>query len=116
MSKKHPGVDAYIAKSADFAKPILKHLRKVVHAGCPEVEEALKWGHPSFLYKGILCGVAAFKHYCTFGFWKHSLLAKQHPELDESNPEAMGQFGRITAVTNLPAEKVLLQYIKDAAA
>jgi hypothetical protein len=59
MARKDPRIDAYIAKSADFAKPILKHLRKMVHAGCPEVAETLKWSMPHFDYKGVMCGMAA---------------------------------------------------------
>ncbi len=61
MATKDPRIDAYIAKSAGFAKPILKHLRKIVHAGCPEVEETMKWSMPHFDYKGVMCGMAAFK-------------------------------------------------------
>ncbi len=74
MGKKDPRVDAYIAGSAGFARPILRHLRRVVHAGCPDAEETLKWGFPHFTYKGILCGMASFKGHCTFGFWKEALL------------------------------------------
>ena len=74
MGSKDPRIDAYIAKSADFAKPILKHLRKIVHAGCPEVEETIKWQHPHFDYKGVMCGMAAFKEHCVFGFWKEALI------------------------------------------
>ena len=74
MAKKDSRVDACIAKSAPFAQPILKHIRKLVHAGCPEVEETIKWQFPSFMYKGMLCGMAAFKNHCTFGFWKHELI------------------------------------------
>ena len=114
MGKKHPGVDAYIAKSADFAKPILKRIRKVVHAACPAVEEELKWNFPHFLYKGMLCGMAAFKAHCSFGFWRGSLLAEKFPELGENSKESMGQFGRITDDSELPADKLLAQYIKAA--
>jgi hypothetical protein len=74
MPKKDPRVDAYIAKSADFAKPILKHLRKITHAGCANVEETIKWGFPHFDYKGVMCGMAAFKNHCAFGFWKAELI------------------------------------------
>ena len=70
MATKDPRIDAYIAKAANFAKPILKHLRKVVHTGCPEVEETMKWSMPHFDYKGMMCGMAAFKEHCAFGFWK----------------------------------------------
>ena len=69
MPKKDPRVDAYIAKSADFAKPILKQLRAMVHAACPQVTEDIKWGVPHFMYHGMLCGMAAFKQHCAFGFW-----------------------------------------------
>ena len=99
MGKKDPRVDAYIERSAPFAKPILKHLRKIVHRGCPQVEETIKWGMPHFDYKGILCGMAAFKAHCAFHFWKGELV------MGDSNRanEAMGQFGRINSVKDLPA-------------
>ncbi len=77
MPKKDPRLDAYIAQSAPFAQPILKQLRKVVHAGCPDVEETLKWSMPHFDYKGMLCGMAAFKEHCSFGFWKAALIFPQ---------------------------------------
>jgi uncharacterized protein YdeI (YjbR/CyaY-like superfamily) len=116
MGKKNPGVDAYIANSADFAKPILKHIRSVVHAGCPGVEEELKWGFPHFMYKGILCSMASFKAHCAFGFWKGELLANKHKTLTATRESAMGEFGRITALSDLPDEKALLRYVKDAVA
>lgn len=104
-------VDAYIEKSADFAKPVLKHLRKLVHEACPDVTETIKWSMPSFEYKGILCGFAAFKEHCTFGFWKHSLLD------DKALPRqrtAMGSFGRITSLKDLPGDQTLKKLIHDA--
>jgi uncharacterized protein YdeI (YjbR/CyaY-like superfamily) len=111
MGKKDPRIDAYIARSAGFAQPILIHLRELVHRGCPEVEETLKWSMPSFVYKGMLCGMAAFKQHATFGFWKHKLVVGKTGE-----KEGMGQFGRITSVKDLPAQKVLLGYIRKAVA
>jgi uncharacterized protein YdeI (YjbR/CyaY-like superfamily) len=113
MGKKDPRIDAYIAKSAAFAKPILKHLRKIVHAGCPDVEETLKWSMPHFDYKGVMCGMAAFKQHCVFGFWKKTLILDRDPATEEA---AMGGFGRITSLADLPSEKTLLQYVKKAAA
>lgn len=113
MGKKDPRIDAYIAKSADFAKPILKHLRKIVHAGCPDVEETLKWSMPHFDYKGVMCGMAAFKQHCVFGFWKKALILARDTATEEA---AMGGFGRITSLADLPSEKRLLQYVKKAAA
>ena len=113
MPKKDPRVDAYIAKSADFAKPILKHLRKLVHIACPDVEETLKWSMPAFMYKGILCGIAAFKEHCTFGAWKHSLI-KIDLGTNHNKDEAMGQLGRITSLDDLPSDAKMLAYIKEA--
>ena len=110
MGKRDPRVDAYIAKSPDFAKPILIHIRDVVHDACPGVEEDLKWSTPSFMYKGILCGMAAFKQHATFGFWKHDLVTGS-PRVEGS----MG-FGRLTKVSDLPSKKELAAYVKKAAA
>ena len=119
MGKKDLRIDTYIGKSAEFAKPILRHIRKVVHAGCPDVEETLKWGFPHFMYKGILCSMAAFKAHCAFGFWKQALLREKHKSLAKAAKvaePAMGQFGRITGVADLPSEKTLLRLVADAAA
>jgi uncharacterized protein YdeI (YjbR/CyaY-like superfamily) len=110
MVTKDPRVDAYIEKSAEFARPILNHLREVVHAACPEVEETMKWSFPNFLYKGMFCNMAAFKEHCSFGFWKSSLIL----EKGHVTEDAMGQFGRITRVSDLPSRKVLTGYIKAA--
>ncbi|HET6569613.1 MAG TPA: DUF1801 domain-containing protein, partial [Rhodothermales bacterium] len=74
MGTRDPRVDAYIGRAADFAKPILTHLREVVHAACPDVEEAIKWGAPHFTYHGMLCHMAAFKQHCAFGFWRGALV------------------------------------------
>jgi uncharacterized protein YdeI (YjbR/CyaY-like superfamily) len=113
MAKKDPKIDAYIAKSTDFAKPVLNHLRGLVHEECPEVEETMKWGFPHFMYKGILCSMAAFKAHCAFGFWKWSLiLGKEYRGSNDG--EGMGQFGRITSISDLPPKKVLLGYLKEA--
>ena len=93
-------VDTYIAKQADFARPILERLREAVHAACPECEEAIKWGMPAFMYKGKqLAGMAAFKAHATFGFWQRS-----GERGAESKPGAMGDFGRLTSIADLPDE------------
>ena len=78
MAKHSPEVDAYIARSAPFAQPMLTTIREAFHAGCPGLEERLKWGVPSFEYKGLLGGMAAFKKHVAFGFWK-SRLMKGYP-------------------------------------
>jgi uncharacterized protein YdeI (YjbR/CyaY-like superfamily) len=108
MTNRSPAIAAYIENAPDFAKPILKHLRKVVHAGCPNVEETLKWRFPHFMYKGMFCGMAAFKEHCTFGFWKGDLIVKN------GDDEGMGQFGKIRSLSDLPDEKTLLKYVREA--
>lgn len=113
MAKKDPRIDAYIASKAVFARPILRHLRQLVHTACPEVQETIKWGMPAFDYRGPLCGMAAFKAHATFGFWKGKLIVDANGvELDT----AMGQFGRLTKLDELPAKRVILAYIKQAMA
>ncbi len=111
MPARDPRVDTYIANSAEFAQPILVHLRDVVHRSCPQVEETLKWRMPTFMYHGMLCGMAAFKQHCTFGFWKHALVVGEEQAGDA---QAMGQFGRITRIAGLPSKKMLAGYIKKA--
>lgn len=110
MGTRDPRVDAYIRKSAEFARPVLAHLREVVHESCPEVKETLKWSMPSFEYEGLLCGFAAFKHHCTFGFWKHALVVGDDPKAEQ----AMGSFGRIESLADLPPKADLRRYVKKA--
>jgi uncharacterized protein YdeI (YjbR/CyaY-like superfamily) len=110
MGTRDPRVDAYIRKAAEFARPILAHLREVVHESCPDAVETIKWSMPSFEYKGLLCGLAAFKHHCTFGFWKHDLVVGD----DAKAREAMGSFGRITSLADLPPKTLLRRYVKKA--
>jgi len=109
VSKRDPRVDAYIDDAAEFARPILKHIRALVHRHCPQAEETLKWRMPTFMYHGMLCGMAAFKQHCAFGFWKHKLVVGV--ERDDS---AMGQFGCVKTVNDLPSPKLLAGYIKKA--
>ena len=113
MGKKDPRVDAYIAKAADFARPILQRLRKVIHAGCPEVEETIKWGFPHFTHHGILCAMAAFKQHCAFGFW-HKGLRGALEDLGITE-QAFGPYGRLTSVADLPQDALLKQLVAKAA-
>ena len=112
MGSKDARIDGYIAKAEPFARPILTYIRKSVHAGCPDVEETLKWRHPAFMYRGILCGMAAFKQHVTFGFWKASAMN----DVGEKASEAAGQFGRITSVDDLPDQKTFVGLVREAAA
>ena len=111
MGKRDPRVDAYIGKAADFAKPILTELRETVHAACPECQETLKWSAPTFMYKGMLCGMHSFKEHASFGFSKGALVVGDPAE---SNPFKV--FGRLTKVSDLPSKKTLTGYIKKAMA
>src|SRR5688572_26216343 len=111
MPTVDPRVDAYIEKSADFAQPILNHLRKLVHKSCPDVVETMKWSFPHFDYKGMLCSMASFKAHVAFGFWKHSLLETDAGQLQRT---AMGSFGRITSKKDLPDDKTIINLIHQA--
>ncbi len=108
-----PKFDAYIAKAQPFARPILTHIRKVVHAAVPDVQENWKWSNPAFDYKGIFCSMSAFKEHCTFGFWKHQILVERG--LINENDLGLGIRGKITSIDDLPSEKVLTRILKAAA-
>jgi uncharacterized protein YdeI (YjbR/CyaY-like superfamily) len=111
MGTRDPRIDAYIDNAAEFAQPILTHIRGLVHGACPDVEETMKWSFPHFTYHGVLCSMAAFKAHCAFGFWKASLV------LDAPGDDvAMGQFGRITSLKDLPGKRIMAAYVKKAAA
>jgi uncharacterized protein YdeI (YjbR/CyaY-like superfamily) len=111
--KTDPRIDSYIDRQADFARPILKHLRAAVHAACPECEETLKWSMPHFLYKGeMLAGMAAFKQHATFSFWRGTLVVENRGEASGG----MGQFGKLTSLADLPPEAELEALIKKAMA
>lgn len=114
MAQKDKRIDAYIAKSQDFAKPILQHLRKLIHKTCPEVTETIKWGMPSFEYKGPFIGFAAFKKHAVLGFWKGALMKDSKVLMGENTKGAMGNLGRIESIENLPKDAILVKWIKEA--
>jgi len=105
LGQRDPRVDEYIDKAAPFAKPIVAHLREVVHAACPEIVETIKWGHPSFTHHGIVCGIAAFKEHCALSFWKAELL------------DGAGDLIRreLRSVDDFPSRRDLLRLLKQAA-
>lgn len=115
MASKEKKIDAYIAKSADFAKPILNHIRELVHKTCPDVEEKVKWGMPFFDYKGeMLCHMASFKQHAVMGFWKAALM-KDPSLLENAKSEtAMGHLGKITSLKDMPSDKKIAAWIKEA--
>ncbi|MFN2458566.1 MAG: YdeI family protein [Chitinophagaceae bacterium] len=114
MKNTDSRLDAYIQKAAPFAQPILNHLRALVHRAFPDIQETMKWSMPHFDYKGTVCGMAAFKQHCTFGFWKESLLKESNKALSEREKNAMGSFGRITSLKDLPSDKVIIDLVKQA--
>jgi uncharacterized protein YdeI (YjbR/CyaY-like superfamily) len=110
MGKKNPRVDEYIAKAPAFAKPILVEIRERVHAACPDVEETIKWRQPSFEYKGLMCGMAAFKEHCVFGYWKAPLVLGAAAE----GANAMGYRDKITSVADLPSKRAFRAHVRKA--
>ncbi|MEO6695419.1 MAG: YdeI/OmpD-associated family protein [Ignavibacteria bacterium] len=109
-------IDRYIETTADFAKPLLTHLRALVHKACPEIEETWKWSFPHFDYMGSnVCSMAAFKQHCSFGFWKASIMSDPEKLLIVKDKNAMGHFGRIKSLDDLPADKIMIRYIMEAA-
>lgn len=113
---RDPRIDAYIERAAPFAQPILVHVRELVHAACPGVEESIKWGMPSFSHAGgILCGMAAFKQHASFGFWKHALVVGEGGDAAGDRPrDGMGSYGKLRSIGDLPPEKTLRAHIRKA--
>jgi uncharacterized protein YdeI (YjbR/CyaY-like superfamily) len=119
MGKKDARVDAYIAKSAEFARPILNHLRGLIHSVCPEVEETIKWNAPSFEYKGLLCMMPAFKQHCALIFWHPAMRARAREvalPATQAIENSMGGFGRITSLADLPNPRQMTKLFKEAVA
>ena len=109
---RDPRIDAYIDKAAPFAKPILEHVRERVHAAAPEAEETMKWSSPTFTVDGkILLGMAAFKAHAALNFWRGQELRG-----DAAKADAMGQFGKLTSVDDLPPNRELDALIREGAA
>jgi uncharacterized protein YdeI (YjbR/CyaY-like superfamily) len=109
-----PRIDTYIQKSADFARPVLTHLRHLVHECCPDIGETIKWGFPHFDYKGTICSMAAFKQHCVFGFWKSALMNDPDNLFRKNDKTAMGQLGQIKSLSDLPSDDILKVYIREA--
>jgi uncharacterized protein YdeI (YjbR/CyaY-like superfamily) len=110
MPKTDKRVDAYVENAADFARPILERLRAIVHEACPDCEETVKWGHPSFDHHGIMCGMIAFKERCALHFWKSALLSPN----GENDPAWQALLYHMKKVSDIPPKKTLLPLIKRA--
>lgn len=112
MGTRNRKVDAYIAKSADWSRPILSTLRDRMHETCPDVEEDIKWGRPSFMYHGkILAGMSAFKEHCALYYWNGGQIVTERAG-ETTGPTS--QFGRLKTVKDIPAKKVIAGYTKKA--
>ncbi|HET7614787.1 MAG TPA: YdeI/OmpD-associated family protein [Gemmatimonadaceae bacterium] len=109
MGKRDPRVDAYIAKSGEFAKPILTHVRSLVHDVVPEAEETIKWSVPHFDYKGVLCGMAAFKQHCNIILWKAALIP------GGKGRDEKGQITNIRNMADLPDDKTMKHLLREGA-
>jgi uncharacterized protein YdeI (YjbR/CyaY-like superfamily) len=104
-------VDAYIARAQPFARPILDHVRERVHSVLPEAEETLKWGAPAVTLDGkIVLILAAFKVHAALNFWRGQELRGE-----AASSEAMGQFGKLKSVADLPPDSELDRLIREAA-
>jgi uncharacterized protein YdeI (YjbR/CyaY-like superfamily) len=113
---QNPRVDAYLAKVKPFALPIMEHLRDLVHKGCPGAAETIKWSRPFFEYRGvILCNMSAFNEHCSVGFWGEEISAVLR-EAGALQNDGMGSLGRITSLKDLPSDKLMLGWIRQAAA
>jgi uncharacterized protein YdeI (YjbR/CyaY-like superfamily) len=111
---KDKRIDAYIKKSVPFAKPILNHLRKLIHTTNPDIEETMKWGFPHFDFNGsTVCSMASFKQHCAFGFWKAAIM-KDPDKILAGEKTAMGNLGQIKSLSDLPPDKVMLAYLREA--
>lgn len=115
MEKYSPKIDVYIEKSQDFAKPILHHIREIIHEFCPDAEETMKWSFPHFIYKGKnLCAIASFKQHCTFGFWLEKEMKTMQDITQDIEKNSMFSLGRITKIEDLPSKPQLKKAIKEA--
>lgn len=116
MSQQDPRIDAYILQSADFARPILEHMRHLVHKACPQAAETIKWSMPYFTCEGqLLCCFAAFKAHCSFIFWKGAHMDDPDNIFRARGENGMGQLGKITSLKDLPSDKIFIKYLKAAA-
>lgn len=113
MGTRSERIDTYLAEAPEFARPILERLRELVHRGCPEVEETIKWGAPHFEHHGLLAGMAAFKRHVSFGFWKGKLLDDPHGLLEAKGFGGSGNL-RLASPEDLPSDEVFLDYLRQA--
>lgn len=113
----NPQFDEYQEAASEFAKPIMAHLRKLVHKQCPAVVEEIKWGIPHFDYKGeMLCIFAAYKNHCSFSFWKESLMSDARLKANPHLKAAKRFLGKLTSLSDLPSDSEVMAFIQEAMA
>lgn len=111
MGSTDARIDAYIDRAQPFARDILRHVRLRVHATLPDAQETMKWGMPSYTVDGkLVLLTAAFKAHAALNFWRGQELESRHDSVG-----AMGQFGRLHSVDDLPGDEELDRLIRDAA-
>ena len=113
MKHANPEIDEYIKNAQPFARPILVHIRALMHKGCPNLIETIKWGMPHFEHHGVISSMAAFKEHAVFGFWKQDLIPGMKQYIKEK--EAMGSWGRITSVEGIPPDAEIVEFVRVAA-
>jgi len=117
QARFNPQFDEYQEAASDFAKPIMAHLRELVHKQCPEVVEEIKWGIPHFDYKGeMLCIFAAYKNHCSFSFWKESLMSDERLKANPELKAAKRFMGKLTSLSDLPSDGELIAFVEEAMA
>ena len=112
MAASFEDVDAYIENAAEFARPLLRLWRDLIHRECPDAEETTKWSMPFFTRKALLSNMTAFKGHCAFGFWHGTEVAAAAGF--KPDDEAMGLLGRVTCLADFPPEKVICRPIREA--
>lgn len=115
MKKPSKVVDQYIEKSPEFAQPILEKIRKAAHKACPDLDEAMKWSVPHFEMDGLLASMCSFKAHARLSFWKGMQLSDPENLLEGHGNTGMSGM-KLKSVKDLPTQKVLVAYFKEAAA
>ena len=108
-------IDTYIQNAPEFSQEILLHFRKLVHQAIPNVEEQIKWKFPHFVYKKeVICSMAAFSKHCAFSFPKAALMKDKTLIEKAKTEEAMGHFGKVKTLQDLPSDSKIKGYIKES--
>ena len=70
---------------------------------------------PFFDYKGeMLCHMASFKQHAVMGFWKAALMKDAVLMENAKSETAMGHLGRISSLKDMPSDKKITGWIKEA--